>query len=161
MFVGRIKTQGFLRDGRTRIRRIIQIEVEARAGQDGSPAIVRNLSQTGLLLETRASLEPNDILYVDLPISGECAAEIVWIDGVRHGCRFLDPIPKATVSAAELLSPHLDKHKEVPNEAAGHDLEIEQLLAKAERQWADANLSLVVFIVVAFAFIFAIVKSSA
>ncbi|ARU17763.1 PilZ domain-containing protein [Croceicoccus marinus] len=161
MFVGRIKTQGYLRDGRTKIRRIIQIEVEARTGHDGSPAIVRNLSETGLLLETRASLEPNDILYIDLPISGECAAEIVWIDGVRHGCRFLAPIPKATVSAAELLSPHLDRPKDVRDEASHQDIEIEQMLAKGEQQWASANFSLILFIIVTATFIFAIFNIAA
>ncbi|WP_066774976.1 PilZ domain-containing protein [Croceicoccus mobilis] len=160
MFIARLHTEKAVRDGRSRARRTVRVEVEAKAASSGSPAIIRNLSETGLLLETRAALRPGETLHIDLPISGECAAEIVWIDGVRHGCRFLLPIPKATVSAAELISPFLDQPTEGQSDDSQIDLEFEEMLSRGEKSWRAANIALLLLLVTVAAFIVGLLKAT-
>ena len=86
-------------------RRTLQLEVRASPPQDGSRALVHNLSERGLLVETAAAVEIGDIIELDLPQAGTSAARVVWITGSFLGCEFTNPLPRAAVSAALLLAP--------------------------------------------------------
>lgn len=92
-------------DNRGAVRRILSLEVPASLPADASSALVRNLSERGLLIETAADLAIGETIHVDLPEAGACAARIVRRDGSFFGCEFMEAVPKAAVSAALLLAP--------------------------------------------------------
>ncbi len=56
------------------------------AGPCGSSVIVRDLSLTGLLVETSAEFETGDMFEVELPHLGRTRATVVWRDGRSFGC---------------------------------------------------------------------------
>lgn len=67
--------------------------------------LIHDISPTGLLLETSAKLRAFDRLDVELPEAGSRQAVVVWTSGRYFGCQFAQPLSKAAVSAALLLSP--------------------------------------------------------
>jgi hypothetical protein len=69
------------------------------------PALIHNLSEHGLRIETDAALRVNEIIHVDLPGAGRVDAKIIWVRESFVGCRFIVPVTKAAVSAALLRSP--------------------------------------------------------
>ena len=80
--------------------------------------LVKDISGTGLLIETDAQLKVGEIFLVDLPQSGSTEARVVRQDGTMFGCEFLMPISPAVLSAAVLQSsvpgtppagPHLEE----------------------------------------------------
>lgn len=66
---------------------------------------IHDISNTGLLLETGASLAEGQKFNVDLPEIGVTQAKVVWASARYFGCRFDAPVPKAAVSAALLRNP--------------------------------------------------------
>jgi len=72
----------------------------------GQAAEVRilDLSTGGLLVETDADLTIGETFEVVLPRTGVREAEVVWKSGSFSGCRFLQPVPPAAISAALLKS---------------------------------------------------------
>jgi len=86
-------------------RRILRLEVQASSSEDSTRALIRNLSERGLLIETTADLTVGEVLHVDLPEAGPSAARVVWTEGSFFGCEFTNPVSKAAVSAALLLAP--------------------------------------------------------
>lgn len=90
-------------DDRGAQRRTLRLGVTARLGVSGTqPATVRNLSTTGLLIESETILAEGETIVIDLPEAGPVDAEVVWSDGPLFGCRFASPISTAAVSAAQL-----------------------------------------------------------
>jgi hypothetical protein len=81
-------------------RRALQLEV---AGE--SSAIVRNLSQLGLLIETPKVLEVGDRVAVELTKGVPAEAHVIWARTPFYGCEFARPVSRAAVSAALLRSP--------------------------------------------------------
>ena len=92
-------------------RRALRLEVYASSAQhEANPlketnALIRNLSQRGLLIETTADLVVGEEIEVGLPEAGAAAARVIWTKGSFFGCEFLTPVSKAAVSAALLLAP--------------------------------------------------------
>jgi hypothetical protein len=78
-----------------------------------SPALVYNLSERGLLLETRAQLRRGDLLVVDLPEAGATPAQVIWARQGFAGCEFERPLSSAAVSAALLRSDPKPQRSEV------------------------------------------------
>lgn len=66
--------------------------------------LIHNVSETGLLLESRVSLDEGESIEVDLPEAGPTRAEIVWASGRLYGCRFTESVSPAVLSAARLRS---------------------------------------------------------
>jgi transcriptional regulator with XRE-family HTH domain len=66
--------------------------------------LVRNLSATGLLIETAAELQVGDELEVDLPETPRALAKVVWAGDGLFGCAFDSPLPHSAISAAQLRS---------------------------------------------------------
>jgi hypothetical protein len=87
---------------RGRGRRTLRLQLPAAAGTGARPALVYNLSERGLLLESDASLRPGDLLVVELPEAGATAAEVMWVRDGFAGCQFASPLSAAAVSAALL-----------------------------------------------------------
>ena len=84
-------------------RRTLHLGVSGRFGAQGA-ATVRNLSASGLLIETATELAEGETISVDLPHVGERTAIVVWSDAPMHGCRFDEPLSTAALSAAQLRS---------------------------------------------------------
>jgi hypothetical protein len=102
--LAQLTTEARPSDNRDAVRRSLRLEVRA-SSDDASPALIRNLSERGLLIETVAGLAIGETIQVDLPHAGPSEARIVWRDGSFFGCEFLAPVSKAAVSAALLLAP--------------------------------------------------------
>lgn len=94
-----------IEDSRILRRRTLRLHVPASTADGASEALVRNLSERGLLVETEASFRLGDVFNVELPELGNVAARVVWKRGRSFGCRFEQAVSKAVVSAALLRSP--------------------------------------------------------
>ena len=86
-------------------RRPMRLPSESAKADSAVSATVRNLSETGLLIETPQDLAANEAVSVRLPMVGEVAAKVIWARGPFYGCEFERPLPRAIVSAALLQSP--------------------------------------------------------
>ncbi|HUR19786.1 MAG TPA: PilZ domain-containing protein [Vicinamibacterales bacterium] len=71
----------------------------------GSPVVIRDLSLTGLSLETKDRLSVGELLLVSLPECGPTAARVVWQDAHLFGCEFEEPVSAGAISAALLMNP--------------------------------------------------------
>lgn len=100
-----IRTDTPILHERSAARRTLCLEVSARSSHDAATALIHNLSEAGLLLETSADLKVGEALQVDLPHAGATTALVVWSRGNFAGCEFVSPISKAAVSAALLKTP--------------------------------------------------------
>ena len=81
-------------------RRTLRLDV---AG--GAAASVRNLSETGLLIESPSVLDVGDRVSLELPVAGLAEARIIWARAPFYGCEFARPVSRAVVSAALLRAP--------------------------------------------------------
>ena len=81
-------------------RRTLRLDVDG-----GATATVRNLSETGLLIESPDALEVGDRVSLELPVSGTAEARVIWARAPFYGCEFARPVSRAVVSAALLRAP--------------------------------------------------------
>lgn len=103
--VAQLKTERDEADQRGAIRRTLNLQVGSQYLEAEALVLIHNLSQNGLLIETLAPLKLGETIEVELPEAGATAARIVRRDGDHYGCRFIELISKASVSAAMLRSP--------------------------------------------------------
>ncbi len=90
--------------GAARMR--MRIEASGSLGTgEGTIVIIHNLSATGMLIETASELAIGQQLMVALPEAPDVAAVIVWRSDALAGCRFAQPLSRATLSAAQLRNP--------------------------------------------------------
>jgi hypothetical protein len=149
------------RSERRSTRRTLRLEVDASTADTGSRTYVLNLSETGLLLESRSSLKTGDTIRVELPHAGIAIARVVWTNGLFAGCEFTSPISTATVSAALLLAPF----EQEPVAQHTDWLAYDQIVREAERRAMPeperqvggfavlASLVLAAFVVLAFLYV--------
>ena len=71
----------------------------------GAEVTIRDLSVTGLLIETSSDLAPGETLEVEIPGHGTETATVVWQSENFVGCSFNSSLPASAVSAALLRSP--------------------------------------------------------
>ncbi|MBA4750675.1 MAG: PilZ domain-containing protein [Sphingopyxis sp.] len=95
-------------DRRRTNRRTLRLDVAARTATSESAVIIRNLSRTGLLIETGAGFSIGETFLLVLPELGAAPARVVRHDGRLFGCEFLAPVPASAISAA-LLKAHPDE----------------------------------------------------
>lgn len=139
-------------------RRSLRLEVEGSTVVGQSRAIIRNLSETGLLLESETALAVGEELLVELPQAGAVPARVVWARRPFFGCEFVRPVSRAAVSAALLKSP-LDE----PGVTLTGPVDRTWLLTSPERsaprreQPREATLALVLLAGVTLAFVAALV----
>jgi len=81
-------------------RRALMLGAEA----DSEPVIIRDISLTGMLLETPTAMLVGSRFEVELPHAGKVAVAVVWNSGEFYGCEFEYPISPAAVRAARLQS---------------------------------------------------------
>lgn len=91
-------------DQRGVVRRTLRLRVNAQLEGHAIEAEIRNLSETGLLVETTADLTMGESFYVALPEAGTLKTKVVWGRGRIFGCEFEERLPKGVLSAALLRS---------------------------------------------------------
>jgi hypothetical protein len=110
-------------DRRRTSRRTLRLDVAARTATAESAVIIRNLSRTGLLIETGAGFSIGETFLLVLPELGAAPARVVRHDGRLFGCEFLTPVPASAISAALLRAPHDGEDGDIAEAAttAAHD----------------------------------------
>lgn len=92
-------------DERSTARRTLGLDVPAYASGDSTEALIHNLSETGLLIETSVELQVGESLQVELSHAGITSALVIWSRGQLVGCEFAAPVSSAAISAALLRNP--------------------------------------------------------
>ena len=83
----------------------VMLEATGAAASGAAVAVtVHNISASGMLLECGQPLAVNEALSVDLPGAPDCQAVVRWASGRLFGCQFDSPLPRGTLSAAQLRS---------------------------------------------------------
>lgn len=107
-----LAADGAERDGRYRAaerrqksRRKLRLGVPTYLDPQTVRAVIHDLSEVGLMLETNANLSVGDSFEVELPEAGLVGVEVAWCIEGRFGCRFERPVSKAAISASLLRSP--------------------------------------------------------
>lgn len=85
-------------------RRRLQLRVLSYHSQGATNALIHDLSETGMRLETSVDLVKNDPITVHLPEAGPALARVIWARGCVFGCEFDQPVSRWVVSAALLKS---------------------------------------------------------
>ena len=82
----------------------VRLTVAADIGAGEQIFMIRDLSVTGMLLETEAELSHGQVLTVELPQDHVAAAKVLWRSGHFYGCEFESQLSIAALSAARLRS---------------------------------------------------------
>lgn len=86
-------------------RRNLRLETQGISAAHGATEVlVHNISASGLLLESRLALVPNEEISIILPHAGTTAARVVWASGQLYGCEFDVALSAGALSAVELRS---------------------------------------------------------
>ena len=86
-------------------RRTMRLWVESANAEAAASATVRNLSETGLLIEAGEGFAVGDTVTLRLPMAGAVDATVIWARAPFYGCEFARAVSRAVVSAALLRSP--------------------------------------------------------
>jgi hypothetical protein len=100
-----ILTEQVAGERRLAIRRRLRLGVSASSSGNVAMALILNISETGLLIETVAELAVGETLQVEIPEASATTARVIWTDGFFAGCEFINPVPVSAVSASQLMSP--------------------------------------------------------
>ena len=120
-------------------RRSVRRTLKLGAAIAGESVTVRDISLTGMLLETSTAMLVGAGFEVELPHAGTVAAAVVWNSGEFYGCEFEYPISPAAVSAARLQSspePAAEARPQVQDpveELRALNSEMEEIAAKLDR----------------------------
>lgn len=102
---GRIEDKASVTDGRSEERRRIFLTASAAQGDGSSGVEILDLSASGLLMSTSASLDLDEPVAVVLADGEEHRARIMWHTGRLYGCRFEQSLSRAELGA-NLLRAH-------------------------------------------------------
>ena len=103
--LARIELEPQSAEQRQAARRPLRLEVESCNAAAAASATVRNLSETGLLIEAGEGFAVGDTVTLRLPIAGSIEAAVIWAREPYYGCEFARPVSRAVVSAALLRAP--------------------------------------------------------
>lgn len=103
---------------RSEIRRHLLFATSARgADGDSQPVLVRDISASGLLLETEEGVRLDPMISVSLPEAGDVAAQVIWQGAKLAGCRLDQHLSQTTIDAVRIKGDAA--HAEQPSETAG------------------------------------------
>jgi hypothetical protein len=111
-------------------RRSVRRALLLGAGAAGEFVTIRDISLTGMLLESSVAMLVGASFEVELPHAGPVVAVVVWTSSEFYGCEFERPISPAAVSAARLQSPPAD---DMPARPPDPVEEVRALNAEMER----------------------------
>lgn len=103
-------------------RRNLRLEVAGELNGSRANVTVHNISESGLLVETDQPLPVGEWFNLTLPEAGNVEAEVIWVSGALHGCRFAAPLGRAALSASQLrgvVTPNAAEPKAAPATAPG------------------------------------------
>jgi transcriptional regulator with XRE-family HTH domain len=127
------------------VRRKLRLNVAGRtAGGGPGEVLIHDLSTSGMLVQADESLAIGEVVEVELPRTGVHHVEVVWASGTFFGCRFLEPVPPAAVSAALLRSaPDRPSQPAASDESPATAASFGARLAalRAEQGWAIETLA--------------------
>ena len=92
-------------DQRCTQRRTMRLRIESENAAAAASATVRNLSETGLLIEADEGFAVGETVTLRLPMADAVEASVIWARAPFYGCEFARPVSRAVVSAALLRSP--------------------------------------------------------
>lgn len=96
---------GVAADRRSSDRRELRLKITASLPESPELAVtIYDLSETGLLLETRVPLETGQTFQIFLPLAGAVDTTVMWRSHQFYGCQFGQRVSRAAVSAALLQS---------------------------------------------------------
>lgn len=93
------------REGRSDERRALRLSASVSSSDVWTQVLIHDMSETGLMFETAASLAIGEIVAVELPLITQTEARVVWQKENSFGCEFLTPISPTAVTAALLQAP--------------------------------------------------------
>ncbi|HEY7005074.1 MAG TPA: PilZ domain-containing protein [Sphingomicrobium sp.] len=118
-------------------RRSVRRALKLGVGAADESVTIRDISLTGMLLETPTPMLVGSSFEVELPHAGAISALIVWNSGEFYGCEFDRPISPAAVSAARLQSEPVDEAGSTGpdplKELRELNDEVEQIAARLDR----------------------------
>lgn len=85
-------------------RKAVALTLRAWVAGEERQVTVRDLSNTGFLVETTPPLTLEQTIELELPHEGPKEANVVWAGDEMAGCTFVGTISKASISAALLKS---------------------------------------------------------
>lgn len=122
-------------DERGAVRCKVRLTATVSSVHDEARALIHDLSETGLRLETASGFDLGETLIVELPFVGVVEAQVVRKDANSYGCQFVTPVSKATVNAALLrsrpLRPVPSKEADISELVVGVNPSLEQMAAWA------------------------------
>jgi hypothetical protein len=91
-------------DRRNPPRRVLTLAaVTSNPKGDELPVTIRDISQTGFLIETNGmALSKGELININLPNKGLVSARVVWANERLFGCEFDEEISSGAISAALL-----------------------------------------------------------
>jgi hypothetical protein len=137
--------------GRGRVRRQLGLEATASGSlEESASVLIHNISEAGLLIETTASLAAGELIEVDLPHAGARKAEVMWNSATLFGCKFVEEVTTATVSAALLRAPITGSVPERHFDAAAQTTpeELEERLSPRTKLFKIVALALLAWAIV-------------
>ena len=142
-----IITQQLIGDERAAVRRTLRLGVSTYSSGEVAMALILNISETGLLIETIVKFAVGEMLQLDIPETSSTMVRVVWTEKLLVGCEFVDPVTTGVVSAARLKS-------DIETGDARDDVttEVADFPAKVER-WGPDETSIQTAIVIVTSFI--------
>lgn len=80
---------------------LMQAQGALETGEKTS-VVIHNLSESGMLMESRIELEIEETIELDLPEAGLIRAKVIWASGALYGCSFERPLSSFELGAAQL-----------------------------------------------------------
>lgn len=90
------------------MRHTLRLATDVGFGAGKSSALIHDLSESGLRVETSAKIAEGESLFVDLPFVGVREARVIWNRDRMFGCEFRAPLEEAT-AIANLLRLTVDR----------------------------------------------------
>jgi hypothetical protein len=72
-------------------RKLSLVAKGSTAAHECAPVVIHDLSQTGVLIETKAKISPGERLEIEIQEADVAAATVIWTSGRFFGCQFEQP----------------------------------------------------------------------
>ncbi|CCA91901.1 MULTISPECIES: helix-turn-helix domain-containing protein [unclassified Novosphingobium] len=82
-----------------------KLRLEARGALESgteTSVVIHNLSESGMLMESKTELEIGEAIDLDFPEAGQVHATVEWASGTLYGCSFDKALSAFALSAAQL-----------------------------------------------------------
>ena len=97
----------------------IRLELPGTFDKAQANVVIHDISTAGLRVEIRTKLKVGQEIILPLPEADKVAARVVWQNEPLFGCRFVEALPQAVVSAVRLRNPDRDGAKSVNESVHG------------------------------------------